>query len=79
MNSSTMKENLDALRNKMIDMLSECTSGQQDMFRRMYDHKGTHAHPVYAIPQDRLDNAFSQIERTLVKNAKADNPTKDTP
>lgn len=35
-------------------------------------HQGKHAHPVDGIPFAKIDQAFSQIERTIEKNASAD-------
>lgn len=54
----------------MHSMLQECTYSQRDLFRRMYNHLGKFARDVDALSDDRLDNAFDQIERTIAKNNK---------
>lgn len=69
--SQAMKDNEAALRGQMKEMLARCTPAEQDVFRRMYDHKGKCEHPVDNIPLDKMDWAFSQIEMTLKKKAKA--------
>lgn len=56
--SETIGElNLQA-RDKLVNMLSQCTEAQQNLFRRMYPD---------GVPDDRLDWALSQVERTLNK------------
>ena len=68
--SKTMVENEVQLRAKMAAMLSLCKPEQQDLFRRMYNHEGKFKRDVDGVSRDRLDNAFSQIEKTLENNSK---------
>lgn len=76
MNSQTMKSETDqfyaGLLDQMDEMLSRCTEPQRNLFRLMYNHDGKHTRDVDGVKQAQLDNAFSQIERTLAKNAKAE-------
>lgn len=58
------------IKNTMKSMLAQCTPEQQDIFRKMYDHKNEHENPVDAITPDKMDWAFKQIERTLESNEK---------
>lgn len=67
MNSETMNANEAALRAEMKLLLDECSEKERDVFRRMYDPDGKCEHPVDAIPANKMDWAFSQIERTLAK------------
>ena len=52
-------------------LLSECTEGQQLMFKRMYSHKDL-SRPIDTVvdmmEDDKLDWAVSQCERTVEKN-----------
>lgn len=55
----------------MKELLSECTEGQQMMFKRMYCHKNLEFSINEAVDQiadDKIDLAMSQIERTIEKN-----------
>lgn len=65
--SKTMEEYEKALRTKMREMLELCTEQENHIFSCMYDPKKRFEHPVNGIPFERLDWAFSQIERTLDK------------
>lgn len=51
--------------------LSLCTEAQQLLFKRMYSHKelGKSIDEVVdLIPEDKLDWAMQQVERTLANN-----------
>lgn len=65
--SKTMADNERDLRDRMKIMLERVSPASQDIFRRMYNPKGTHEHTVDAVPFDKLDWAFKQIENTLLK------------
>lgn len=69
MNSKTMQENKNSLRDTMYEMLSQCTELQQELFGMMYNPECKHARHVDGVCDDQMDNAFSQIERTMAKNA----------
>jgi len=58
--SRALKEIENYKRNKMRDMLSQCSKDQIDIFNRMYTS-------VDDIPESKMDWAFQQIERTLSK------------
>jgi hypothetical protein len=54
-------------------LLSECTPGQQLMFKRMYSHKDLDIDINLAIDQmdpDKIDHAISQAERSVEENKK---------
>lgn len=68
MHSETMKERTASLYDTMDEMLKRCTPGQQDVFRRMYNHEGKYSRDVDGVKLDRIDWALSQIEGTLAKN-----------
>ena len=67
LNSQTMKNYEAVLRDEMHTMLARCTPEQRDLFRRMYNHEGKHSRDVDGVRPESMDNAFSQIERTLAK------------
>lgn len=69
--SQTFKETEALLRQKMKDMLLQCTPGQRDVFRRMYNHKGTFDDDVDGVTWKQMDWAFKQLEQTLKDNALA--------
>lgn len=53
------------------DLLSQCTEGQQMMFKRMYCHKNLDFSINEAVDQmddDKIDWAVSQVERTIYIN-----------
>jgi hypothetical protein len=55
------------------ELLSECTDGQQLMFKRMYCHKNLELPINEAVDQmadDKIDWAMTQVERTVEKNRK---------
>lgn len=50
--------------------LAECNEGQQLLFKRMYSHKNlekTIEQVVDDMPDEKLDWAMQQVERTLQK------------
>ncbi len=50
--------------------LEQCTDDQVLMFKRMYSHgnlKASINEVVEAIPEDKLDRAMQQVQRTLDK------------
>lgn len=58
-------------KNTLKDLLSECDEKQQHIFKRMYSHNDLDAEIddiVDRIPNDKLDWALSQVERTIEKN-----------
>lgn len=60
-----------SIRDDIKNMLTECTEPQQMVFKRMYSHNDLSLDinkVVDNIPIDRLDWAFSQVERTINKN-----------
>lgn len=51
--------------------LAECTDGQQLMFKRMYSNQNLELpinDAVDQMPDDKIDLAMTQVERTLEKN-----------
>jgi hypothetical protein len=48
-------------RQMMRDFLAQCTEAQVDLFNRMYGS-------VDKIPEDKMDWAIQQCERTVAKN-----------
>jgi hypothetical protein len=55
------------------ELLSECTDGQQLMFKRMYCHKNLElpiSEAVDQMAEDKIDWAMTQVERTVEKNRK---------
>jgi len=58
-------------RNILKELLSQCTPEQQLMFKRMYSHKNLDLlinDAVDNMEDDKIDNAISQCERTIIKN-----------
>lgn len=58
-------------RNILKELLSQCTEGQQFMFKRMYSHKNLELsinESVDNMDDDKIDNAITQCERTVEKN-----------
>jgi len=56
--SETIKNLNKTAREEMDRLLSQCTEAQQNLFSRMYPN---------GVPDSRVDQALSQIERTLNK------------
>lgn len=57
-------------REQLKDMLSQCTKAQQMLFKRMYSHKDLMLDintVVDNMPEEKLDWAMQQCERTLQK------------
>lgn len=57
-------------RNILKELLSQCTEGQQLMFKRMYSHKKLELlinDAVDNMDDDKIDCAISQCERTIEK------------
>jgi len=59
----------------LIDLYNQCTEPQQMLFKRMYSHKNLEL-PIDTIidnmPDDKIDWAIQQCERTVEKNNKND-------
>ena len=58
-------------RNILKNLLSQCTEGQQRIFKRMYSHKNLELSINDVVDQmdpDKMDWAISQCEATLRKN-----------
>ena len=68
MQSDIMKQKYGEIRDWMKTALAGCTEEQRDVFRRMYNHEGKHAHDVDGIPDSKLSWACVQIENTVKKN-----------
>lgn len=57
-------------RDTLKDGLSKCTDAQRHLFKLLYGDKDTKIHineVVDQIPEDRLDWAMRQVQRTLRK------------
>jgi len=50
-------------REKLRELLAQCTEGQLDLFNRMY-------RSVDAIPLEKINWAIQQCERTIANNKK---------
>jgi hypothetical protein len=60
----TMIDNLEEMgREKLRELLAQCTESQVAMFNSMYES-------VDVIPQDKINWAIQQCERTIAKNEK---------
>ena len=58
-------------KNLLKKNLAECTPDQQMMFKRMYSHKNPELpidEVVDKMPDDKIDWAMTQVERTLQNN-----------
>lgn len=58
-------------RQQLKEDLTQCTEAQQLLFKRMYSHDDLERsidEVVNNIPEDKLDRAMDQVERTLEKN-----------
>ena len=66
MNQTLKKAAIDILKN----LLSQCTEGQQLMFKRMYCHKLEMPinDAVDQMDESKIDWAISQCERSVEKN-----------
>jgi hypothetical protein len=57
-------------RQELKDGLAQCDERQRMIFKRMYSHRNLDkpiADVVDAMPEDKLDWAMQQVERTLAK------------
>lgn len=54
-----------SIREKMKELLAQCKPEEQKIFAMMYDRLGFHENTVDAIPLEKMDWAFHQLERTL--------------
>ena len=55
------------VRTQLKETLAQCTDAQQLMFKRMYSHHDLEKpidQVVDAMPEDKLDWAMQQVERT---------------
>ena len=60
-----------AAKDILKNLLSECTEGQQMMFKRMYSHKNLELsinEAVDKMDESKLNWAITQCERTVEKN-----------
>ncbi len=55
-------------REKLRDLLTQCTEGQVQMFNKLYKS-------VDVIPLDKMNCALNQVERTIAKYNKKLEPT----
>jgi len=58
-------------KEQLKGLLSQCTEGQQLMFKRMYCHRNLELPINEAVDQmadDKIDWAMTQVERTIEKN-----------
>lgn len=60
---SLSKQATEFKREKIRELLNQCTEPQKDIFNRMYKS-------IDAIPESKMDNAYDQCCRTLEKNKK---------
>ena len=67
-----MNETLKTTAKQILkDLLSQCTEGQQTMFKRMYCHKKLELpinDAVDKMADDKIDWAITQCERSVAKN-----------
>lgn len=59
-------------KNKLKDLLKECTDSQQLMFKRMYSNNNIDIsinEVVDNMESEKLDWALTQVERTIQKNS----------
>ncbi len=59
-------------RDILKDLLSQCTEDQQMLFKRMYSHDNLERDindAVDQMPDDKVNWAISQCERTVYNNA----------
>jgi hypothetical protein len=60
-NSDALKKIEDFRKRALIDLYDQCIPEQQNMFNRMYGSIDT-------IPNEKIDWAIQQCERTIAKN-----------
>lgn len=54
-------------RDKIKELIAQCTQGQQDLFKRCYPSG------IDNIPDENVSSAISLCERTIEKNKRKDN------
>ena len=59
--SKTLNEIKDFKKEKLIELLNQCTKKQQTFFDRMYGSRDT-------IPEEKIDWAIQQCEKTIENN-----------
>ena len=64
MKSKALARVIEFKRQMMRDFLAQCTGAQVDLFNRMYGS-------VDKIPENKMDWAIQQCERTVEKNLAA--------
>jgi len=60
-------------REQLKEGLAKCTDGNILLFKRMYSHENLElpiSEVVDNMPDEKLDWAMRQVERTLIKNKK---------
>lgn len=65
-------------RSILKKLLTECTEGQQLVFKRMYSHNRLELpinEVVDKMDPDKIDRAISQCEKTVEKNRKEVKPS----
>ena len=70
MKNETIKN---AAKEMLKELLTECTDGQQLMFKRMYCHKNLELSTNEAVDQmadGKIDWSMTQVERTVENNRK---------
>ena len=60
--SDALKEIEKFRRDKLLELLTQCTPGQQNLFNLMYPEG------IYNLSTEKIDWAIQQCERTIVKN-----------
>ncbi|MCG7904425.1 MAG: hypothetical protein JAY60_18610 [Candidatus Thiodiazotropha weberae] len=63
----------DYARSELKKGLANCTDGQREKFKLMYSHKDLTLpidEVVDRMPEDNLDWAMQQVDRTLQKNSR---------
>jgi len=62
-------------RTQLKEMLGKCTEAQQILFKRMYSHNNLSldiGEVVDNMPEEKLDWAMQQCQRTLKNNAESE-------
>ena len=70
----TSKTISDFARQELKQGLARCNEAQQLLFKRMYSHKNLEANindVVDNMPDDKLDWALQQVERTLARRTES--------
>jgi 3-methyladenine DNA glycosylase AlkC len=61
--SNALQEIKDYRKKVLVDLYSQCTKPQQEIFKKMYNS-------IETIPDKNIDWAIQQCERTIIKNRK---------